>query len=331
MTIRIMRRGKGRFSPTFLLVLLLAGCLGTQKPAPVVNYGLQGGADSAGLHTLAAGETLWTVSQRYRVSMQDLVYVNGLSPPYTLKPGQRLKLPPPATYRTKEGDTLYGVSRLFGVNQNRLAQMNDLRPPYAVSPGSVLKLPSARPSAAVSSRPVAIAARMEARPAERVDRQPLAQMEVAAMPLPSAGKKPAPVAVRTAVPSRTGSKFIWPVNGPVLSSYGPKKGGLHNDGMNIGAARGAPVRAAENGVVVYAGNELKGFGNLVLLKHADRWVTAYGHLDRLDIKRGDVVRQGQTVGVVGSTGTVSSPQLHFEVRRGAEALNPELHLAKKGV
>ena len=111
--------------------------------------------------------------------------------------------------------------------------------------------------------------------------------------------------------------------GRTISGYGPKKDGLHNDGINIAAARGTPVKAAENGVVVYVGNELKGSGNLILVRHADRYMSAYAHLDRFLIKRGQTVQRGQTIGTVGSTGAVSSPQLHFELRRGTKAINPQ--------
>lgn len=102
---------------------------------------------------------------------------------------------------------------------------------------------------------------------------------------------------------------------------------MHNDGINIAASRGAPIRAAENGVVVYAGNELRGFGNLLLLRHADGWMTAYAHADEILVARGDQVKRGEVIGRVGSTGNVASPQIHFEIRRGSRAVNPRDHLA----
>ena len=117
-----------------------------------------------------------------------------------------------------------------------------------------------------------------------------------------------------------------PIDGKVISKYGPKPDGLHNDGINIKAAKGTAVRAAENGVVAYTGSELQGYGNLVLIRHADRWMTAYAHLDKTLVKKGEVVKAGQSIGTVGATGQVDSPQLHFEVRRGTQALNPDLYL-----
>ncbi len=123
-------------------------------------------------------------------------------------------------------------------------------------------------------------------------------------------------------PPRAGEKFLWPVEGRLVLNYGPKKSGLHNDGINIAAARGAPVLAAENGVVAYAGNELRGFGNLLLIKHADGWMTAYAHNETILVGRGEPVRRGQIVARVGNSGNVTVPQLHFEIRKGTRAVNP---------
>lgn len=120
--------------------------------------------------------------------------------------------------------------------------------------------------------------------------------------------------------------FLWPVSGDVISAFGPKGNGLFNDGINIAAARGAPVRAAESGVVAYAGNELRGFGNMILIKHADGWVTAYAHADELMVAKGERVSKGQVIARVGSTGSVETPQLHFEMRKGKKAVDPMQYL-----
>ena len=121
--------------------------------------------------------------------------------------------------------------------------------------------------------------------------------------------------------------FLWPVRGKILSGYGAQKGGLHNDGINIATARGTPVHAAADGAVIYAGNELRGFGNLILIKHANGWTTAYAHNDRLLVARGDAVKAGQVIAKAGSSGSVTSPQVHFEIRRGTHAVNPNDYLA----
>lgn len=312
-----MRRGSGGLRLMRCLVpaiccLLLSGCLNaTQPPAPAANFGLQGGADSTGVHTVSASDTLWIIAQRYRLSMQDIIYVNHLQPPYNLTVRQRLKLPPPTTYTVKEGDTLYGISRTFNVSPSQVARLNKLHEPYAVQVGQALDLPSVR--SAYNPPP--------ARPQKTMRGKVPARKS----PVKNAALR------KASTPPRASSKFMWPVDGPVISAYGPKKGGLHNDGINIKMPRGAPVRSADNGTVVYAGNELKGYGKLVLIRHADRWVTAYGHLDRILVKKGQVVKQGESIGTIGSTGSVDSPQLHFETRRGTDAINPAVHLARRGV
>jgi len=123
-------------------------------------------------------------------------------------------------------------------------------------------------------------------------------------------------------PARSGRSFLWPVRGKLISSYGPQPGGLRNDGLNIAARHGDKVVAADNGIVAYAGDDLKGFGNLVLIKHAGGFVTTYAHNDKLMVKRGDKVKRGQVIATVGESGAVTQPQVHFQVRQGAHAVDP---------
>jgi murein DD-endopeptidase MepM/ murein hydrolase activator NlpD len=149
-----------------------------------------------------------------------------------------------------------------------------------------------------------------------------------AAPPPAAKPAPAPEAKTAALPpppetvpggART---FLWPVHGRIIASYGNGPGGTHNDGINIAAPVGTPVLAADAGTVAYAGNELRGYGNLLLIKHANGWMTAYAHNQVLLVKRGDRVRRGQPIARVGATGAVGEPQLHFEIRHGTHALDP---------
>ena len=152
------------------------------------------------------------------------------------------------------------------------------------------------------------------------------QQEVAAAAPPP---KPEPKAEVGAPPPRGGARFLWPVKGKLISGFGPKPDGLHNDGLNIAAPKGTAVVAADNGVVAYAGNELRGFGNLLLLKHSDGWITAYAHLDKIEVERGASVKRGQVIARVGQTGGVSSPQLHFELRKGSQAVDPSDQMDRK--
>ncbi|NCC21313.1 MAG: M23 family metallopeptidase [Alphaproteobacteria bacterium] len=298
------------------MLLLGAACSGEERAlAPLTLYGAGSGAGSAGMHTVSGGETLYRISERYNLPMRDIIAINDLSPPYMLDVGQRLKLPPPREYTVRAGDTLYGISRLFSAGMNDVARLNDLRAPYTLKTGQTLRLPSPSDEESVATRVTPV---RTASPSATTPVPP-------GKPAVSSGSSPR-TPVTEAAPKRASSRFLMPVSGPVISTYGPKKDGLHNDGINIRAPKGTPVRAAENGVVVYAGRELEGYGNLVLVRHADRWMTAYAHLDKVMAARGARVERGATLGTVGSSGSVDEPQLHFEIRRGTEALNPKRYL-----
>ncbi|HWD60528.1 MAG TPA: LysM peptidoglycan-binding domain-containing M23 family metallopeptidase [Stellaceae bacterium] len=151
----------------------------------------------------------------------------------------------------------------------------------------------------------------------------------AALPLP--GEQPAPPVAAAPPPQSTltgaGGRFPWPVRGRVLASYGSMPGGGHNDGINIAAPRGTPVHAIDGGTVAYAGNEVKGYGNIVLIKHPDGWISAYAHLDDITVKPGDTIAAGQVIAKVGESGGVTEPQLHFELRRGKKPVDPKEFLA----
>lgn len=304
---------------TLCSALVLTGCLGSSAgdgPAPYVHFGMNGGADSAGVHTISAGDTLWSISNRYDISMQDIIFVNQLRPPYVLEVTQRLTLPPPENYRVRAGDSLSTIARAFNVSLTELTRTNRIQTPYIIHEGDVLKLPSPRPEIiSPDSKPSAIVTTRTSARTARIT------------PAPTQVQNKAKSLSYASVPKRSSNKFAWPTNGRIISSYGAKKGGLRNDGINIAASRGAAVNAAENGVVVYADDQLKGYGNLILVKHESRWMTAYAHMDNMIVRKGDVVKRGQKIGVVGSTGSVDSPQLHFEVRRGTNAINPKLYLA----
>jgi murein DD-endopeptidase MepM/ murein hydrolase activator NlpD len=140
----------------------------------------------------------------------------------------------------------------------------------------------------------------------------------------SLGPAPRPASPDTYPPSTV--NFAWPVTGPVISDFGSTASGGRNDGINIATAMDAPIRAAASGTVTYAGDELKGYGNLVLIKHEGGFTTAYAHADRLVVQRGDFVAKGQVIGYTGQTGDVSRPQLHFEIRSSTTPVNPRAYL-----
>ena len=128
------------------------------------------------------------------------------------------------------------------------------------------------------------------------------------------------------LPPMTDTSFVWPVRGRILSSFGSEPDGTRNDGINIAAPAGTPVLAAAAGIVAYAGNELRGYGNLILIKHAGGFITAYAHNSVLLVRRGEAVRRGEVIARIGATGAVAEPQLHFEIRRGTRSLDPSGYL-----
>ncbi|WP_246148215.1 peptidoglycan DD-metalloendopeptidase family protein [Skermanella pratensis] len=210
-------------------------------------------------------------------------------------------------------------------------------PPVVAAPAPVQPPPAPVPTLPPPPMPGGQVAALEpptapaaARPVPRVPVKPAQAAPAPAVPAPPAAAPPVaaarPPAIETPEP-RSSGRFQWPVRGTILSEFGPKPGGLHNDGLNISAPKGTTVVAAENGVVAYAGNELRGFGNLLLIRHADGWMSAYAHLDEMLVDRGATVKRGQKIGTVGSTGNVSSPQLHFELRKSNRAMDPRDHLA----
>ena len=310
-------------------------------------------------YTVIPGDTVYVVANRFKVPVRDMIEANRLAPPYRLRPGQRLVVPARRIYVARAGDTIDGVSRLYGVDRSTLIRLNGIGEPYAIQDGQRLLLPApvepagaAAPTAAAGGpAPVAAVTAVELPPPTLAPAAPPAGVPAApAPPVPGAPGDPpvaAPAEAETAAaaeyttapaiptaipqpPALSGGKFLWPVNGKIVSRFGATDGGLHNDGLNIAAPQGTPVRAAENGVVAYAGNELRGFGNLLLIRHADGWMSAYAHNDALLVQRGDRVARGQTIARVGRTGNVATPQLHFELRRGAGPVDPLPHLGDLG-
>ncbi len=273
-------------------------------PAPRVTDGarLFMGASAV---VVGKGDTVYALSRRHRVSVRAIIEANGLRPPYLLSIGQRIKLPRVREHVVARGETLSGIARRYNVGPYTLARANDIAAPYTIGVGQRLRLPGAQ------VRKIQSQARLK-KPGK-------AKTRVVARVRPPAAAAPRP-------PARSGRGFAWPVKGRVISRFGPKAKGLQNDGINIAAPRGTPVRAAENGVVAYAGNELRGFGNLLLIKHSGGWITAYAHNERLLVKRGEKVRKGQGIATVGSSGSVDRPQLHFELRRGMRATDPSKYL-----
>lgn len=305
-----------------------------QPPVPQASYQPPAPVKPANKTiSVQRGDTLSKISREHDVSVDDLKVANDLKSTM-LSVGQEIVIPgtggavatanskPVATYTVERGDSISKIARAQNISQDKLIEANDLKRPYRLSLGQKLTIPGAV-IAKKSHEPIRVASRG------------------ANITLPSAKPEPgssaaAPVA-KTKVAARTenlpkpepmaGNQFRWPVKGRIVSGFGPKETGKHNDGINVAVPKGTSIKSAENGVVAYAGSELQPYGNLVLIRHANNWVTAYAHNDELLVKRGDTVRRGQIIAKAGQSGSVSQPQLHFELRKGSKPVNPLSYMA----
>lgn len=307
---------------------------------------------------VARGDTLYSLARKNNITVAEFAKINNLQEPYTLSVGQKLTTKRAAQKQeipnfisvdkveeikqtaVKEnaktnntvrvdlqeitvvsGDTLYSLSRKYEIPVNDLAVMNKMSAPFTLSVGQKIKVPK------IDNVKILTATQTNSSPVKANVSGNVKQVQkteiVPKQKISSDPKKQLPK-----ITARSSSKFSWPVRGNILSSYGAKNNGLFNDGINISASLGTSVKAAENGVVAYAGNEVKGMGNLVIIQHSDGWMTIYAHLDSMSVKRGTRVNVGTVIGRVGKTGKVDKPQLHFEIRKGTKAYNPTQYLKK---
>jgi murein DD-endopeptidase MepM/ murein hydrolase activator NlpD len=224
------------------------------------------------------------------------------------------------------GETLTKISRLYGKPIHEIAKANNILAGAKLNVGDRLVIPGVRTSAlkanATAIKPAPAVAQGKPAPtaaAAPSEPEPAVSASVFAPVAETTGSKDA---VKSADAAGSLPKFRWPANGRVIAGYGPTTNGQQNDGINIALPENTPVKAAEDGVVAYAGNELKGYGNLILVRHPNGYVTAYAHAKELVVKRGDQVKRGQVIARSGQTGNVNAPQLHFEIRKGASPLDP---------
>ena len=263
------------------------------------------------------GDTLSEIALECGLTTADLAHANGLYPPYELLAGQELTFPRPSSHTVRRGENLYRIGLRYNINYLDLAAHNGIAAPYAIEVGQEIRIPNGRVRT-VSLEPPAVRDTPPRRPATR--ETPLT-VESADPP-----PRREPPASSTAPVASGPVRFQWPIQGAILSTFGPKPDGRRNDGINIAADEGDSVRAAAGGTVVYAGGELQGYGELVLIRHEGGWVTAYAHNSRLLVAEGDRVEPGQLIAEAGSTGSVDTSQVHFEIRRGVTPEDPMGHV-----
>jgi murein DD-endopeptidase MepM/ murein hydrolase activator NlpD len=354
-------RGLASYAPPARPPLETTGTTGAVAPRSVAASHGAGQGAGQGPITIIVGtsDTLDTLSRRYNVSPTAILQANGYKGPRTLSPGQQLTIPrptavvaapavapvpvpamaapasravavaaAPTVHVVNRGDTLLSIARRNRVPVAELARANHLEPSAKIKLGMKLTVPGAKNAAVAAAAQPAMAA---------VAVQPAAAVAAPASRMAAAGGAPqsARLAQATATEDAadatpvkaadaTGAlpTFRWPVRGKVITSYGAKTNGKSNDGINLAVPEGTPVKAAEDGVVAYSGNELKGYGNLVLVRHSNGYVTAYAHASELLVKRGDTIKRGQIIAKSGQSGEVGSPQLHFEIRKGSSPVDP---------
>jgi murein DD-endopeptidase MepM/ murein hydrolase activator NlpD len=344
-------RGMGSYQPGNSDI---TGSLPPAPPPPAWTW--EGGTAI----TLAPGETLEMLSRRYGVPVAAIMEANSITKPAQVHPGQHVVIPryrgpaaaamsapptrvastaspmpsatpvgPPqaalaptsAVHVVAPGETLHSIARLYGKPVLVLAKANNIPPDTMVKIGDRIIIPDVR--SAMPAKPAAPHAEAPAPASQNLataDSPHSARLVTPAAPV---GQESA---VKTAEPAGALPSFRWPARGRVIAGFGPQPNGLQNDGINVAVPEGTPVKAADDGVVAYAGNELKGYGNLVLVRHSNGFVTAYAHASEILVKKGDTIKRGQVIAKSGQTGNVTSPQLHFEIRKGSTPVDPAQYL-----
>jgi murein DD-endopeptidase MepM/ murein hydrolase activator NlpD len=308
------------------------------------------------------GDSVAAMSRRYGVPLEAIVAVNGIKDPNSVPPGQSIIIPT-YVYNDGNGRSNAGDGRLVTGSvptsvgtMPRPDRKPDDQPTFAdikqgqvavesVEIARVSTLPKRKPGGARQELTTA-SVHASNRPSQS-DTQTSGTQAVAAVPsgTVSQASLPQPSLTQEAQPTKpietpatvaslqdddaVVGKFRWPVRGRIISDFGAKPGGGKNEGVNLAVPEGTPVHAADAGEVIYSGNELKGYGNLILVRHDEGWVTAYAHNSELKVKRGDTVRRGDVVALAGATGSVSQPQLHFELRQGNKPVDPLKYLPRR--
>ena len=276
----------------------------------------------ASLYTVRPGDTLRAIGEMTHAGSEAIAMENDLAPPYTLVPGQRLRIPAGLYHRVAAGETGIGIAHAYGADWGEIVTINALTEPYILRVGQRLRLPAdARP---LTPKQVDVATRAAAFSLDIDDIATGSQPALAANKAPAAAsaapRKPVTAAIAT--PAVFTGRFVWPVPGKVIAKFGPLAPGKVNQGINIATPAGTPIHAVANGVVSYAGDQIAVYGGLILIDHGGGWVSAYGHAQQLDVRRGQSVKAGDVIGLAGATGQVQTPQLHFQLRKNRIPVDP---------
>jgi len=263
------------------------------SPAPAKTLSVV--PDNAYIHVIESGESLYTIARRYNVTAQAIVQANGMGSPDKIFVGQKVIIP--------------GLTAKPAPASTQIASIA----PDQAAPAPAGKLTAPTPA-------MALVAPQKSTPAPAAPVEKTAAIKNPDLVNPEKSvAEPVPTKPALVEPVMSGAdKFRWPVSGKVITDFIASKG----TGINIEAPEGASVRAAENGQVIYVGSGVEGYGNLILIRHANGYVSAYAHLKGVSVSKGDNVTRGDSIGQAGMTGSVSRPQLHFELRKGATPVDP---------
>ena len=245
------------------------------------------------------GDNLYSISKKFNIPIQKIIKSNKITSPFKIFPNQKIFLPRNKVYTVKKGDTLYSISRKFKTDLFSLSVLNKLNNVNQIKVNQKILIPD------YILKPKKI--RQKEKPLQKTENKKIIKKKL--------------------LTNKVDTDFIWPVKGKILNNFGSETPGFFNDGINISSNLGTSVKASLDGEIVYSGNEIPGYGNLILIKHSKNWITAYAHLEKIVKKKGNYVKKGETIGLVGKTGNVSEVQLHFEIRKGKEAVNPLKYLS----
>ena len=269
-----------------------------------------------GSYTVVAGDTLRSIGNRTGAGSETLARANGLEAPFIIRPGQTLTVPAGRYHNVGEGETGIAIARAYGISWQEIIAANALEPPYALRIGRRLLLPTASADSALETRASAFKLDIED---ILTGGEPAAVAEAPTAAPQPAPTRPLPPGVAVTEPARFAGSFAWPADGRVANRFGPLGEGQVNQGIDIAVSQGAPVSAAADGVVAFVGNDVANYGGLILIRHGEGWITAYGRATAASVTRGQSVKRGQ---IIGKAGSGTAPLLFFQMRKGGKPIDP---------
>jgi murein DD-endopeptidase MepM/ murein hydrolase activator NlpD len=325
-----------------MLAALVSGCIPRSATAPIRNADSASEADApridpqmdtvfdeapvwemrpvvanaatvaGGSYTVVAGDTLRSIGNRTGAGSETLARANGIEAPFIIRPGQTLTVPGGRYHNVGEGETGIAIARAYGISWQEIIAANALEPPYALRIGRRLLLPGDALETRASAFRLDIEDILTGGEPAAIAEAPTA----APQPAPT---RPLPPGVAVTEPARFAGSFAWPAAGSVANRFGPLGEGQVNQGIDIAVSQGAPVSAAADGVVAFVGNDVANYGGLILIRHGEGWITAYGRATAASVTRGQSVKRGQ---IIGKAGSGNAPLLFFQMRKGGKPVDP---------